>query len=144
MNPAPPGVPPSWEQCPDLSRLSRRLGTTWTHVRLPAGGSLSDEDEQDAGADRTLHQATGVPLANSAESALGDILAASGSLTAWSRSVTGISVGLRAGTAYCGLLVVMAGGRCRTEQGDMRPSIHAVGAMIGRTESAVWSISRMA
>src|SRR5438046_6677108 len=30
----------------------------------------------------------------------------------------------------------MAGGRCRTEQGDMRPSIHAVGAMIGRTESA--------
>jgi len=101
---------------------------------------LSDEDEQDAGADRTLHQATGVPLANSAESALGDILAASGSLTAWSRSVTGISVGLRAGTAYCGLLVVMAGGRCRTEQGDMRASIRAVCAMIDRTESAgrVW------
>ena len=37
---------------------------------------------------------------------------------------------------YCGLLVAMAGGRCRTEQGDMRPSIHAVGAMIDRTESA--------
>jgi hypothetical protein len=38
---------------------------------------------------------------------------------------------------YCGLLVAMAGGRCRTEQGDMRLSIHAVGAMIDRTESAI-------
>jgi hypothetical protein len=35
------------------------------------------------------------------------------------------------------LLVAMAGGRCRTEQGDMRPSIHAVGTMIDRTESAI-------
>jgi hypothetical protein len=34
-NTAPPGVPPSWEQCPDLSRISRRPGTTWTHVRRP-------------------------------------------------------------------------------------------------------------
>jgi hypothetical protein len=31
----------------------------------------------------------------------------------------------------------MVGGRCRTEQDDMRPSIHAVGAMIGRTELAI-------
>jgi hypothetical protein len=44
-------------------------------VRLPARGLLSDDDEHDGPTDRTLHQATGVPLANSAESALGAILA---------------------------------------------------------------------
>jgi hypothetical protein len=46
-------------------------------VRLPARGLLSDDDdEHDGPTDRTLHQATGVPLANSAESALAAILAA--------------------------------------------------------------------
>jgi hypothetical protein len=39
-------------------------------------GMLSHHDEHDAGADRTLHQATGVPLANGAES-LGAISTAS-------------------------------------------------------------------
>src|SRR5690348_17457920 len=47
MNAAPPGVPPSWEQCPAVSRISRRLGAAWIHVRLPARGLLSDDDEHD-------------------------------------------------------------------------------------------------
>ena len=60
-------------------------------------GSQSDDDEHYGGAGRALHPATGMPPASSAESA-GAILAASGSLTARSRSVKGISVGVRAGT----------------------------------------------
>jgi hypothetical protein len=48
-------------------------------VRLPARGLLSGDNEHDGPANRTLHQATGVPLASSAESALGAILTVSGS-----------------------------------------------------------------
>src|SRR6266851_6635174 len=50
------------------------------------------------GADRALHPATGVPSASSTEPLPGAISVVSGSLAARSRSVRGVSVGVRAGT----------------------------------------------